>query len=60
MFSVIPPQTRLTFLKRDWSNFDQGNFLLDFFSTDWDVALKLDEQNVTTQLNLSLTKLTYY
>ena len=57
MFSVIPPQTRLTFLKRDWSNFDQGNFLLDFFSTDWDVALKLDEQNVNYSTESFLNKI---
>ena len=29
-------------------------------SIDWNVALKLDEQMLTTQLNLSLTKLIGY
>ena len=30
---------------RDWSNFDQENFILDYFSIDWNETLKIEEQN---------------
>ena len=41
-----PPSNKANIFERDWSNFDQENFILDYFSIDWNVALKLDEQNV--------------
>ena len=39
-----PPLNKNNIFERDGSNFDQENFILDYFSIDWDVALKLDEQ----------------
>ena len=45
MFSVTTPSNKANIFEKDWSNFDQENFFLDYFSIDWDVALKLDEQN---------------
>ena len=39
-----PPLNKANIFERDGSNFDQENFILDYFSIDWDVALKLDEQ----------------
>ena len=31
--------------ERDWSKFDQENFILDYFSVDWEDLLKTDELN---------------
>ena len=41
-----PPSNKANIFERDWSNFDQENFILDYFSIDWNVAIKLDDQNV--------------
>ena len=38
-----PPSNMPNIFERDWSNFDQENFILDNFSIDWNVAHKLDE-----------------
>ena len=37
--------------KRDWSNFDQENFVLDYFDIDWPSVLKRDEKNVNSATN---------
>ena len=29
--------------ERDWSKFNQENFILDYFSIDWEDLLKTDE-----------------
>ena len=29
--------------ERDWSIFDQENFILDYFLVDWDDLLKIDK-----------------
>ena len=52
-----PPSNKANIFERDWSNFDQENFILDYFSTDWDVALKLDEQNVNYSTESFLNKI---
>ena len=31
---------------RDWSKYDQENFILDYFSVYWEDLLKIDELNV--------------
>ena len=31
--------------ERNWSKFDQENFILDYFSADWEDLLKMDELN---------------
>ena len=46
VFSIPPPPNKANIFESDWLNFDQENFILDYFSIDWDIALKLDEQNV--------------
>ena len=51
-----PPLNKANIFERDGSNFDQENFILDYFSTDWDVALKLDEQNVNYSTESFLNK----
>ena len=52
-----PPLNKANIFERDGSNFDQENFILDYFSTDWDVALKLDEQNVNYSTESFLNKI---
>ena len=37
--------------EKDWSNFDQKNFVLDYFDIDWPNILKLDEKNVNFATN---------
>ena len=51
-----PPSNKANIFERDWSNFDQENFILDYFSIDWDVALKLDKQNVNYSTESFLNK----
>ena len=39
-----PPSNRSNIYERDWSNFDQVNFVLDYFSINWDNNLKLKKK----------------
>ena len=39
-----PPSSKYNVLERDRSNFDQENFVLDYFDIDWTNILKLDEK----------------
>ena len=39
-----PPSNRSNIYERDWSNFDQVNFVLDYFSINWDDNLKLKKK----------------
>lgn len=41
-----PPSGRSNIYERDWSNFDQVNFELDYLSIDWDDQLKISEENI--------------
>ena len=52
-----PSPIKANVFERDWSNFDQENFILDYFSIDWDVVLKLDEQNVNYSTESFLDKI---
>ena len=38
-----PPSNRISVYERDWSNFDQVNFILDYFSIYWNDGLKVNE-----------------
>ena len=40
--------------ERDWSKFDQENFVLDYFSVDWEVLLKIDELNADNPAKIYL------
>ena len=51
-----PPSNKTNTFERVWSNFDQKNFILHYFSIDWNVALKLDEQNVNYSTESFLNK----
>ena len=43
--------------ERDWSKFDQENFILDYFSADWEDLLKIDECNVDNSTKIYLDKI---
>ena len=51
-FAIIPNMfgnisgNKSKIYERDWSKFDRENFILDYFSVDWEVLLKIDEKNV--------------
>ena len=40
------PSNKSNVFKRDWSKFDQENFILDYFDIDWSNFLKLNQKNV--------------
>ena len=48
-FSIIPnfvdniPGNKSNIYERDWSKFDRENFILDYFSVDWEDLLKIGE-----------------
>ena len=50
-FSIIPnmfgniPGNKSNIYERDWSKFDRENFILDYFSVEWEDLLKIDELN---------------
>ena len=46
-----PPSNKSNVFERDWSNFEQTNFVLDYFHIDWLVILKHDEKNVNSATN---------
>ena len=41
-----PSSNKANIYERDWSNFDQENFTLDYFCIDWNETLKIEEQNI--------------
>ena len=41
-----PPSNRFNIYETDRSNFDQVNFVLDYFSIDWDDTLKINKENI--------------
>ena len=43
--------------ERDWSKFDQENFILDYFSVDWEDLLKIDELNADNSIKIHLDKI---
>ena len=43
--------------EKDWSKFDQQNFILDYFSVDWDDLLKIDELNVDNSTKIYFDKI---
>ena len=43
--------------ERDWSIFDQENFILDYFPVDWDDLLKIDELNADNSTKMYIDKI---
>ena len=52
-----PPSNKSNIYERDWSNFDQENFILDYFSINWNETLKTDEQNTDYSTEVLLNKI---
>ena len=46
-----PPSNKSNVFERDWSKFDQENFILDYFDIDWSNLLNLNEKNVDLTTN---------
>ena len=43
--------------ERDWSKFDRENFILDYFSIDWEDLLKINELNADNSAKIYLDKI---
>ena len=62
-FSVIPnmfhniPSNNSNIYEKDWSKFDRENFILDYFSVDWEYLLKIDELNADNSTKRFLDKI---
>ena len=62
-FSIIPNMfvnisgNKSNIYERDWSKFDQENFILDYFSVDWEDLLKTDELNADNSTRIYLDKI---
>ena len=65
-FAIIPNMfgnvldNKSNIYERDWSTFDQQNFILDYFSVDWDVLLKIDELHVDNSTKNYSDKINIY
>ena len=53
---VIAQAINLIFMK-DWSKFDGENFILDYFSVEWEDLLKIDELNADNSTKMNLEKI---
>ena len=62
-FAIIPNMfgnisgNKSKIYERDWSNFDPENFILDYFSVDWEALLKIDEKNVDNSTKMYLDRI---
>ena len=62
-FSIIPnmfgniPGNKSNIYERDWSKFDRKNFILDYFSVEWEDLLKIDELNADKSTKKFLEKI---
>ena len=43
--------------EQDWSKFDRENFILDYFSVDWEDLLKTDELNAHNSTRMYLDQI---
>ena len=43
--------------ERDWWIFYRQNFIIDYFSVDWDDLLKIDELNGNNSIQIYLNKI---
>ena len=41
-----PPSTKMNIFERDWSKFDQENFIVDYLFIDWEDLIKSNNGNV--------------
>ena len=53
--SIIPSKSNIH--EKGWSKFGQENFILDYFSVDWENFLKIDELNDDNSTKMYLDKI---
>ena len=62
-FAIIPnmfgniPGNKSNIYERDWSKFDQNNFIVDYFSVDWEDLLEIDQLNANNSTKKYLHKI---
>ena len=62
-FAIIPNMfgnilgNKSKIYERDWSKFDRENFILDYFSVDWEDLLKIDELNADNSTKMYLDRI---
>ena len=62
-FSIIPnifgniPCNKSNIYERDWSKYDRENFILGYFSVEWEDLLKIDELNADKSTKKFLDKI---
>ena len=62
-FSIIPnmfgniPSNKSNIYERGWSKFERENFILDYFSVDWEDFLKIDKLNAGNSTKIFLDKI---
>ena len=62
-FAIIPNMfgniigNKSKIYERDWSKFDRENFILDYFSVEWEDLLKIDELNADNSTKMYLDKI---
>ena len=56
MFDNIPGN-KSNIYERDWCKFDKENFILDYFSVDWEDLLKINELNANNSTKIYLYKI---
>ena len=65
-FAIIPnmfgniPGNKSNIYERDWSKFDQENFIVDYFSVDWEDLLKSNELNADNSTKIYLDKINMF
>ena len=62
-FAIIPNMfgniigNKSKIYERDWSKLDRENFILDYFSIEWDELLKIDELTADNLTKMYLDKI---
>ena len=62
-FAIIPNMfgnitgNKSNIYERDWSKFDEENFILDYFSVDWEDLLKINELNADNSTKIYLDQI---
>lgn len=52
-----PAENRFSVYERGWLNFDEVNFILEYFSIDWNDALRINEENIDYSREAFLNKI---
>ena len=51
------PSSKSNIYESDWSNFDPENYIFDYFSSDWNEIMKIEEQNIDYSTEVFLNKI---